>query len=469
MKIFRFRRRNGKLGLFFSALALAPIGPGHLSASALPLHYASPSAGFSGELPLTGSLVEDEHSHARQRHADQFDTPKSLHELSSQEWNEERLTRVSYRLSVASAGRCAHPEMLTGMTLHDIAAYSHRERKAIEGELHLGMGFGVRLIVPDSVAANAGLKAGDTIVRVNGKELGTFGTSLIRRSASYARTAEFELLLDTELRRGPAQLVVIRGGSLVTIALQAAQGCGGKPVFYYDGGVNAWADGTYVAVTSKMIDFAQTDEELAFVIAHEMAHNILRHGEKLKGRSMLLASLGVGSKKIKGAEIEADILGTKILASAGYSTNGALALLNRSRPMQAMSLSLTHPSISKRMSLVQATASDALLAASEPRTAASDIDAAPGVGVRASISVQTPSELQVRGIGQQPGYRLSDLSKIDWMAPKLAPWWQLQSADLQVKRADWVGLRQGDVNAVEISRTTVCMGTGLPDCSPENT
>lgn len=469
MKISRFPRFNGKLGLFFSSLALAPIWPSYLAASALPLHYASPSASFSGELPLTGSLAEDEHSHARQRHADQLDTPKSLHELASQESNEERLTRVSYRLSAASAGRCAHPEMLTGMTLHDIAAYSHRERKAIEGELHLGMGFGVRLIVPDSVAANAGLKAGDTIVRVNGKELGTFGTSLIRRSASYARTAEFELLLETELRRGPAQLVVIRGESLVTITLHAAQGCGGKPVFYDEGGVNAWADGTYVAVTSKMIDFAQTDEELAFVLAHEMAHNILRHGEKLKGRSMLLASLGVGSKKIKGAEIEADILGTKILASAGYSTNGALALLDRSRPMQAMSLSLTHPSISKRMSLVQATARDALLAASEPVRAASDTNATPGVAVLASSSVQTPSELQVHGIGQHPGNWASDLGEIDWMAPKLAPWWQLQSADLQVKRADWVGLRQIDVKAVEISHTSGCAGAGQSGCSPENT
>lgn len=469
MKNFRFMPAKVAVGGFLAALAIVFAGDSLAATDALSFSYGNSSAQTVGMLTLDDELQRDGSVHSRQRHADDFSVPRVKHIPAYPETNEERLIRVSYRLSAASAGRCERPVMLTGMTLHDIAAYSGKGRNAAEHELHLGMGFGIRLIVPDSVAANAGLQAGDVIVNLNGRDLGAFGTSLIRRSASYARTAEFELLLETELRRGPAQLVVIRGGSLITIALQADHGCGGKPVFYYDGGVNAWADGTYVAVTSKMIDFAQTDEELAFVIAHEMAHNILRHGEKLKGRSMLLASLGVGSKKIKGAEIEADILGTKILASAGYSTNGALALLNRSRPMQAMSLSLTHPSISKRMSLVQATASDASLAASEPITAASDIDAAPGVGVLASISVQTPFELQVHGIGQQPGNSLRDLGKIDWMAPKLAPWWQLQSADIQVKRADWAGLRQGDVNAVEISRTTVCMGAGLPDCSPENT
>lgn len=461
----RFRRSNCKLGLFLSTLALALTLPGYLFASELPLHYASPSAGLSGDSSLTGKLLGDEHSHARQHHSDQFDTPKLLQELANQESNEERLSRVSYRLSAASASRCAHPEMLTGMTLHDIAAYSHRERKAIEGELHLGKGFGIRLVVPDSVAANAGLKAGDTIVRVNGKELDTFATSLIRRSASYARTAEFELLLDTELRQGPAQLAVIRGGTLITITLHAAHGCGGKPVFYYEGGINAWADGTYVAVTSKMIDFAQTDEELAFVVAHEMAHNILRHGEKLKGRSMLLASLGVGSKKIKGAEIEADILGTKVLASAGYSTKGALALLERSRPMQAMSLSLTHPSISKRMNLVQATATAALLATSEPVTAAPDTNVALGDAVLALLNVQIPSELKTLGMAQRQDDRLSELDKIDWMAPKLAPWWQLQSTDLQVKSADWADFERQDVNAVQMSRNIGCVGAKPDDCS----
>ena len=42
----------------------------------------------------------------------------------------------------------------------------------------------------------------------------------------------------------------------------------------------AFADGTKVFLTRGMMRFAQSDEELALVVAHETAHNIMGHIDK---------------------------------------------------------------------------------------------------------------------------------------------------------------------------------------------
>jgi hypothetical protein len=138
--------------------------------------------------------------------------------------------------------------------------------------------------------------------------------------------------------------------------LPGQPGCGGKPVLYEKGGFNAWSDGKYVALTSTMMKFARDDGELAFVVSHEMAHNILDHAAKLGGKSMLLASLGIGSGKIKNSEIEADQLGAEILVTAGFPLEGALSLLNRAGAKVPLNFATTHPGIKRRLGIVTAAA-----------------------------------------------------------------------------------------------------------------
>uniref|UniRef100_UPI00260D4479 M48 family metallopeptidase n=1 Tax=Novosphingobium sp. TaxID=1874826 RepID=UPI00260D4479 len=245
---------------------------------------------------------------------------------------EERLDRVAHTLRAVSASRCQTPEMLTGLSLHDIGAYDAEQRALVESRLLLGSGVGVRHIVPESTAARAGLRPGDVITQVNGVDLASFETGLIGARASYDRTASFERLLDAALVVGPATLTLRRGGSEQTMTLTGIPGCGGKPVLYDRGGLNAWSDGKAVAVTTAMMRFAKTDAELAFVVAHEMSHNVLGHADKLRGKSMLLASFGIGSGKIKRSEIEADQMAVELMIAAGYPVEGATSLLRRASP-----------------------------------------------------------------------------------------------------------------------------------------
>lgn len=73
---------------------------------------------------------------------------------------------------------------------------------------------------------------------------------------------------------------------------------------------NAYADGNGVFVYAGLVNMLQGEEELAFVLSHEYAHNVLRHVDK----TTLNASLGM----LAGAAADA------LLASQGYAMNGQL-------------------------------------------------------------------------------------------------------------------------------------------------
>lgn len=265
---------------------------------------------------------------------------------------EERLDRVAYYLRASSAGRCANPEMLTGFALHETGAYDADQRDLVERHYRFGRSIGVRHIVTQSAAARSGFLAGDVITHVNGIDMASFETGLIGRRANYNRTERFETFLNNTLKSGPAKITIRRGQTVSNLVLPGQPGCGGKPVLYEKGGFNAWSDGKYVALTSTMMRFARDDGELAFVVSHEMAHNILDHAAKLRGKSMLLASLGIGSGKIKDSEIAADQLGAEILVTTGYPLEGALSLLNRAGAKIPLNFATTHPGIKRRLGIV---------------------------------------------------------------------------------------------------------------------
>ena len=79
----------------------------------------------------------------------------------------------------------------------------------------------------------------------------------------------------------------------------------------------ASTNGARVRVSRGLVEFAQSDSELAFVLAHEMAHN-------LRGHSAL-----VSAEKRFAEELEADRVGFGIISRAGYDRGAAIAILNR--------------------------------------------------------------------------------------------------------------------------------------------
>ncbi|MBI1864464.1 MAG: M48 family metalloprotease, partial [Nitrospirae bacterium] len=115
---------------------------------------------------------------------------------------------------------------------------------------------------------------------------------------------------------------------------------------------NAFADGTAITITKGLLRAAESEDELALVLGHEIAHNVLGHPQNtpqhvrwalllqqvgtafLKDDGARLAVLGL-TQAVKGAhtrpqETEADRLGTQIAFNAGYDPIRGTSFFRRS-------------------------------------------------------------------------------------------------------------------------------------------
>lgn len=144
--------------------------------------------------------------------------------------------------------------------------------------------------------------------------------------------------------------------------------------------INAFAmPGGYILVSTGLLKILESEDELAFVLAHEIAHVSLRHHYQIVLRQRLaeqasrelqsavqgndLAKLASASGQIyargldKAAEFEADRLGVEIMTRAGYDPIAALGVLDRllkfkgSDPRAELLFS-THPSPSERLDML---------------------------------------------------------------------------------------------------------------------
>lgn len=93
-------------------------------------------------------------------------------------------------------------------------------------------------------------------------------------------------------------------------------------------GLNAHADGKSVVIYPAMIDFAKNDDQLAFVLAHEFAHNILQHQKAL--------AQNVATGGILGSLIDI------AASSQGLSTGGAFGKLGAQQGQLSYSPEFEH-------------------------------------------------------------------------------------------------------------------------------
>lgn len=136
--------------------------------------------------------------------------------------------------------------------------------------------------------------------------------------------------------------------------------------------------GGYLYIFSGLLERVENDDQLASVIAHEIAHITAKHGVKRVQSAygaliIQLASTQAGGNVAGGvnfalislfmehsqeAEYEADSLGVTYLKRAGYDTQQMLRFLEilkkeqEKEPIRPYSYWKTHPNIAKRMAVV---------------------------------------------------------------------------------------------------------------------
>jgi predicted Zn-dependent protease len=131
--------------------------------------------------------------------------------------------------------------------------------------------------------------------------------------------------------------------------------------------INAFATpGGHILISRGLINAAQSEDALAAVIAHEIAHIQLRHGLRAiqagrdltdwlsqftqSGASTIAAAINSGFSQSQ--EYDADITALAFLSATGYSTQGLIEMLNELRKIQpgiTGGFNTTHPSPTSRL------------------------------------------------------------------------------------------------------------------------
>ena len=220
----------------------------------------------------------------------------------------------------------------------------------------------VTYINPGSAAEKSGLRRGDRIYKIGDKSALAKRKEIRRFNSATGRMQKTSRLgwynrLRHILKKMPENKQVpfqvkrrTQSGdedTLITIAMTKELECQIQGLHVESSGVNAYTDGQYIAVTTGMLE-STSEEELALVIAHELAHCFEGHiskkksnemwgaigGALLDGLSTALGAPSYGRYERRAAqagatafsqsfELEADYVGLYIMARAGYYTGRA--------------------------------------------------------------------------------------------------------------------------------------------------
>ena len=264
---------------------------------------------------------------------------------------------IGYRLATASADLCPDAQPLAGFAVHDISQYGPAYRGAAAHAFGLGDRPAVLAVAPGGAAERAGLRPDDELLAVDRSSLG--GGEPNPPKASVARSEAAADRIDAALADGEAALELLRGGTRKTIRIAAERGCRGRFQVVPGNEVNAAADGRYVQISAAHAENAANDAELASILAHELAHNILHHRERLdrKGISRgLFGGVGRSARLVRQTEIEADRLSVYLMDRAGYPPEAAVRFWRRFGPAHSLGIfaSPTHPGWKERATRIEA-------------------------------------------------------------------------------------------------------------------
>ena len=227
----------------------------------------------------------------------------------------------------------------------------------------------VTSVLAGSGAAKAGLRLGDDLVAAGGKPLPTGpGATANSGRLRFPDRCRADPAPHHRTRRPPRDL-----------SIPVTRACSFPVELGNADNVNAYADGARIMVTRGMIAVTSSDDELAYVLARTMAHNMLEHPKAQRNsatldsviESLLLRanpdlSMLSGSAGIKAMpanlDAAADRLAVFLLARADYDIDGVAAFWKRftaaTRRSVANGHTANHPAIAARLTAIELAVED---------------------------------------------------------------------------------------------------------------
>jgi len=242
---------------------------------------------------------------------------------------DQRVAEIAWRLALSNADLCPVTRLRAGWVLQSAGQYSTELRPVAERQYGLQGDLPGILSAPlNSPARAAGLRPGDLILAIEGEPLNS-GAGGGRESYDGLQ-ANIDRLNSAAVM-GPMSLTVRRNGTERAVAVMPVQACAYVTQVEVRDDLRALSDGRTIFLSARIVDVAQDDHQLAFLLAHELAHAVLEHATvpDVQGeRGALNTSLSLRRGLSSRAESDADTLGLYLLTRAGFDPRLAMQFLN---------------------------------------------------------------------------------------------------------------------------------------------
>ena len=236
------------------------------------------------------------------------------------------VNEVGFLLARAAAPECPGQTEQAGFALHSASQYAPVWRESVQDLFGIADQVAFAAIAAESAPAAAGLQVGDQIVAINGAR---FGPGNNDPQASFAQTDRIYEQLLGALQRGQADLLVRRGGIDIPIRIEARAGCAVVFQIRSGKGLTATSGRQWISISDEMVAFAADESELAYILAHELAHVVLGDADRRSPRRV----------SARQREQRADLAGQMLAACAGFDPSAGARFWQRygkARPLAAL-------------------------------------------------------------------------------------------------------------------------------------
>jgi beta-barrel assembly-enhancing protease len=244
-------------------------------------------------------------------------------------------------------------------------------KEAAKARYDLNDNFRVLNVVTLSPAEKAEIKEGDVLISIN--------SWLIPLGKDTEKQLN-QKLVDAGKDLAAVEIAVLRDGKEHKLNITPVKSCDFKVHLAPDDVKNAYADGKSIVVNKGMMDFFKSDEEIALVVSHELAHNAMKHIDAKQKNAVIggifgllldiaAASAGVntnGDFTRLGAgltgnaysvefEQEADYVGLYFMKKAGYDIENSAGFWRRMavNNSQAITIKSSHPTTPERFVAIE--------------------------------------------------------------------------------------------------------------------
>ena len=248
-----------------------------------------------------------------------------------------RVAAVAQRLFIANAELCPEFTRNIGLRAETVNDFSPPFRKTASSMMGFSAAPQVVWVDAAGPAGQAGLQSGDVIVAIDGQT--------IPENQGAAKTIQQQLAQGGG--SADVHMKYRRAGQTQDVVVHPLKACSYAVVVADVELINASADGHNIVINRGLLRFVKSDDELALVMAHELAHDTEKHirakttnatvgllggatvdvlfalGGVNTGGAFMKAGQAAGAGYASAAfESEADYVGMYYMARAGYDVDG---------------------------------------------------------------------------------------------------------------------------------------------------